>query len=398
MKRSTIINVVKLMAVAALLWFVLASIRWRDEIITTRGEQTVATVHGKIEGPWDEASVRFRARDAEVVTTVVPGDQADGTRIEVAAGFLTYVRNLDWWLFALGALCYFVSASFSAIRWWWLLRVNNLPVTMFEAWRFTWIGVFFNNVVPGQTGGDVIKAVYIVKHCKNGNRVAAGVSVIVDRILGLGSLAMLAAIAVLFALDRFGTLALGIWGVLTGVFAIGIVAFSRRIRRTIRLDAILKLLPLSGLLRKVDHAIYHYRGHTLGIGVWMVAGMASHVLSVLSVALIGEALSVGMPMFEYFVLVPIINIASAVPVGPNGWGIGEAMFGYLFGAYGAPFITAFDPVAVMRTRGVALSLVYRIHLTLWSLLGGLLAMVEKDKVTQADMEQELAEPPLAADR
>lgn len=390
MKRSTVINAAKLVAVAALLWLVLASIRWRDGMTTMRGETTVAVVAGAIEGPWDEGEVRFRPEGAEAAISIVSGDQADGTRVEVTPGFLTYVRNLDWWLFALGALCYFVSASFSAIRWWWLLRVNDLPVTMLEAWRFTWIGVFFNNVVPGQTGGDVIKAVYIVKHCKNGNRVAAGVSVIVDRILGLGSLAMLAAIVVLFALDRFANLALGIWGVLTGVFVIGVLAFSRRIRRAVRLDALLKRLPLSGLLRKIDNAIYFYRGHATGIALWMVAGMASHILSVLSVALIGAALSVGMPTFEYFVLVPIINIASAVPLGPNGWGVGEALFGYLFGVYGAPFITAFDPVAVMRTRGVALSLVYRIHLTLWSLLGGLLALLEKDRVTQADMQQELS--------
>jgi uncharacterized membrane protein YbhN (UPF0104 family) len=213
--------------------------------------------------------------------------------------------------------------------------------------------------------------------------------VIVDRILGLGSLALLAALVVVFRLDRFGSLAVGIWSGLAGVLALGVLAFSRRIRRAIRLDALLKRLPLSGLLRKIDNAIYFYRGHTAGIALWMVAGMASHVLSVLSVSLIGQALAVGMPMFEYFVLVPIINIVSAVPLGPNGWGVGEALFGYLFGVYGADFITAFDPVAVMRTRGVALSLVYRIHLTLWSLLGGLLALLEKEKVTQADVQHEL---------
>lgn len=389
MKRGTWLNLLKFACVAGLLWLVLANVGWNDTRTVHDGDAKTTTI-GRIEGAWDEPVVRFRPDGSSQVEAVRPGVQADGREIEVSPGFLTYVRNIDWWLFALGALCYFVSASFAAVRWWWLLRVNHLDVTPFEAWRFTWIGVFFNNFVPGQTGGDVVKAVYIVKHCKGGNRVAAGVSVLVDRILGLGSLAMLAALVVLFALDRFGTLALGIWGVLLGVLLLGCVAFSRRIRKAVGLDAIVRRLPLSGLLKKIDQAIFFYRGHTLGIALWMVAGMASHVLSVLSVALIGYAMSLGMPMFEYFVLVPIINIVSAAPLGPNGWGVGEAMFGHLFATYGTSFVVAAEAAKVMYTRGVALSILYRIHLTMWSLLGGLLVLMERDRVTQADVEQELA--------
>lgn len=388
MKRRAAINLLKLACVAALLWLVLANVGWRDSRTVHHGDSRTTTF-GTIVGAWDEPVVRFRPDDGGEVQELRPGPQADGTSVDVAPGFLTYVRNINWWLFALGALCYFVSASFAAIRWWWLLRVNHLDVTPFEAWRFTWIGVFFNNFVPGQTGGDVVKAVYIVKHCKDGNRVAAGVSVLVDRILGLGSLAMLAALVVLFALDRFGELAIGIWGVLAGVVLLGCVAFSRRVRKAVGLDAIVRRLPLSGLLKKIDQAIYFYRGHTVGIGVWMVAGMASHVLSVLSVAFIGQAMSLGMPTFEYFVLVPIINIVSAAPLGPNGWGVGEAMFGHLFATYGAGFVAVADGAKVMYTRGVALSILYRIHLTLWSLLGGLLVLLERDRVTQAEVEQEL---------
>lgn len=391
MTRSPWFTVLKLAAVAGLLyWAVSNNIRWRDTQIVTANKQVVSETTGVIEGAWDEAEVAFRADGAAAVTRVRPGPQPDGRDLQIAPGFPTFVRNIDWWLFGLGALCYFISASFAAFRWWWLLRVNQLSVTPFEAWRFTWIGVFFNNFIPGQTGGDVIKAVYIIKHCKGGNRVAAAVSVLVDRILGLGSLALLAAVVVLFALDRFAELALVIWAVLGAVALLGVVAFSRRIRKLIGLDALLKALPLSGLLKKIDQAVYFYRGHTLGIGAWVVVGTLSHVLSVLSVALIGQAMSLGMPMLEYFVLVPIVNIISAVPLGPNGWGVGELAFGHFFATYGAGFITAADPAMVMRTRGVALSLVYRIHLTLWSLLGGLLVLLEKDRVTAKDVERELA--------
>ena len=324
------------------------------------------------------------------------GSRADGSAEFVTAGFPTYLRNLNLLLFAAGALLYCFSVVFSGTRWWWLLRVNDLRVSWWEAQRFTWIGLFFNNVVPGQTGGDAVKALYIMKHCPGG-RLPALMSVLVDRILGLGSLALLGAVVVLFALDKdgFDTLALGVWSVLGVVAAIGVLAFSKRVRRTIRLDELLNKLParVSGVLRRVDTAVHYYRRYKGGIALWLVAGMLNHAVSVTAVMLIGQGLGVGMPALEYFVLVPVINIASAVPIGPNGWGVGEVAFRYLFGEYGAGYLTGMTverATFIMGTRGVALSVLWRVHLTLWSLLGGVLMFFERDRVTLHEIEEEVA--------
>ena len=100
---------------------------------------------------------------------------------------------------------------------------------------------------------------------------------------------------------------------------------------------------------------------------------------------------VGMPAFEYFVLVPVINIASAIPIAPNGWGVGELLYGYLFAEHGAQHLVGVtDAAAAMRTRGVALSLLYRAVLTAFSCLAGLLVLFEKDRVTRADIDREVA--------
>jgi glycosyltransferase 2 family protein len=243
--------------------------------------------------------------------------------------------------------------------------------------------------VPGQTGGDLIKAVYVMKRC-HANRPAALVSVIVDRVMGLGSLSLLAAGAVLFYLDdpEFRFLALAIWGVLLLVLLLGIMAFSRRIRSLIRLTALLQKLPggFRNILERVDQAVFFYRGHKLAMSLWMLGGMGSHVINVLCVYFIGEALGMGVSLADYYVLVPVILIVSAVPIGPNGWGVGELMFGYLFPKYAASLATA----TVMFTRAVSLSLLYRIHLTLWSLLGGLILALTKDRVTRQDVEDQVA--------
>ena len=48
-----------------------------------------------------------------------------------------------------------------------------------------------------------------------------------------------------------------------------------------------------------------------------------------------------------------------------------------------------DLSATQLATGVALSVLYRLHLTFWSLLGGVFVLFEKDRVTRADVAREV---------
>ncbi len=392
--KKHLVTVIKLLLVAALLWFAFRKVPFDDQLTFSMGDKTVAEEIVTIRGPWNVDRVQVVRAGSDVPTEVVRGVQADGRTLDVVPAFLTYWRNLDPWLFVLGAFCYFVTVLIAGARWWWLLRANGTGVTLAETLRYTWIGVCFNTVMPGSVSGDLIKAIYIMKRCP-GHRVPVLVSVIVDRVLGLASLALLGAVVVLFALDRFRDVALVIWGVILLVGLMFVFAFSRRLRQLIRLNALLDKLPhkVNHLLRMVEQAVYFYRNHAGVIVGSLATGIVNHVIAVLSVMFMGQSLGVGMPPLEYFALIPIVNIISAVPLTPNGWGIGEAVYRHLFGTYGAAYVTgAVDQVqaaATMGTRGVALSLLYRIHLACWSMVGGVFVLLEKDRVTKADIEREV---------
>jgi len=43
----------------------------------------------------------------------------------------------------------------------------------------------------------------------------------------------------------------------------------------------------------------------------------------------------------------------------------------------------------MGTRGVALSVLYRLHLTAWSLFGGLFVFFGRDRISKAEIEHEI---------
>ena len=194
-------TLIKLLFVAGLMWFVLSQTPWRDSYEVRSLDGTVLeTVHGRIVGPWDAPQVRF-VPDGKDEVRLMDGITVNDKTAHVLPSLQTYWLHLDVWLFLAGALCYLLAATFAITRWWWLLKANDLPVGYWDATRFAWIGIFFSSIVPGQTGGDAIKAVYVMKRCR-GDRVAALVSVIVDRVMGLGSMSLLAAVAVLFYLGE----------------------------------------------------------------------------------------------------------------------------------------------------------------------------------------------------
>jgi len=376
--RKLLYTLVKLAFVAAVLFYVFQSIQWRDQLqqLNTQGEVT-AQQAGDIVGPWDGAKTDFLRADGNMITV----SSMAGSLQHVTPGLVTYLRNINLTLFLLGCLFYSFSIIFSGSRWWWLLRANGLAVSWGRALRYTWIGLFCNNFIPGQTGGDVIKAVYVMRFCHQ-DKLRSVFSVIVDRLLGLGSLVLLSALITIFQVQRFPFITASVWGIMVLGLCFVVLLFSRRVRGFFRFDQISKKLPtkIAHLLIQLNEAALLYHNHYRSLILWWLAGMSSHSAVVVGTLLIGVSMHVGMPTAEYFILVPVINMVSSIPIAPNGWGIGEAMFGQLFSMYGAGYLQhVVNPELVMRTRAVALSILFRSQSTLWSLLGGLFMLMERDK-------------------
>jgi hypothetical protein len=387
MNRSSLVVLLKILVVAILLGVIFSAIAWQDSYtrLSAKGDP-IETVAGRILGPWDTDPVRFQAQGSTTPIDLQKGRQIDGTTITVAPGFLTYLRNLDLALFAAGAALFFAFAVILNSRWWFLMRANGLGVRFLEAQQFGWIGFFFNNVLPGATGGDVIKAVYIVRRC-SGDKVRAVVSIVVDRILGVLSLLFVGSLASLLAMDRFPVFASTLWLTGLGTLCFCLLLISPGLRALLRFDALVSRLPqrVGGIVTELDQAVLHYRGHLVGIGGWILASPAIYTLFVGSYYCMSQALGVGIALTDLFFIVPVASVIQGIPIAPAGWGIGEAAYGALIGKFGAATLPGIpDAEQVMRTRGVALSVLHRVHVAAWSLLGGLAVLVDRNAHPQDD--------------
>ena len=296
--------------------------------------------------------------------------------------------HLGTWLLGLATI--FLGTCIAIVRWHMLMRSVGLDSRAWPAFRIGWIGVFFNNVLPGLTGGDLAKALYITReHPKQ--RTDAVISVIVDRIVGIVALALIAAVVIPFDFDRYRQVALGIYGFL-GAAAIGsVLVLSRRVKA--RLRGLMERFGRKGgsdgnsLLSKIDRAvsIYRHRGRMLCTALAM--SFAVHMLLIVGISFFADALAHGalspgelhgetaqqreaelaalgsLGLRVHCSLIPIIMIISSLPIAPAGIGVGEAAFVYFYGLVG-----------VAQSEATALSLTYRFTTIVISLFGGLLLL------------------------
>ena len=90
----------------------------------------------------------------------------------------------------------FLFVLVGGLRWYLLLIGLRLPVAFSHVVRLQMIGLFFNVAMPGAVGGDLIKAVYVVRGSKLAGKTSAMLSVLVDRVTGLIGLFLIAAMVI----------------------------------------------------------------------------------------------------------------------------------------------------------------------------------------------------------
>jgi len=431
--RRHLVAVLKVLVGGGILWFIAGQMTIDDEVRTAgrvvkgreleiAGEVRLRTDAGELAGPWnlaDSPVIRRRGdrwrvdgqegdalvfdgavslvvdglRESVLLSDVAmaEGGEEDGwveQTLDVREGLATIYGRITAGQYLLAMLCILGMYLCGIKRWQILLRAQGIPVTFFESMRFTFIGFFFNNVVPGMTGGDVVKAVMIARAHK-GRGPDAVSTVIVDRVVGLLVLAGLAAVVLLFALDTYGTIARWVFLMLACAAALMFFFLSRRVRKWLRIDRLLKRLPGSDALQRLDQAFLLYRSKGKEMALCVAISLVSHMFNIASVWILGVGLGVDAAhglsepaLLTYVVVVPIIMIVAAVPALPGGWGIGEAAFGYFFRTVGIHNLSL----------SVGLSVLHRFSMLLWSLLGGVFLFLSRREAREAMREAESMEP------
>ncbi len=372
--RKTLVTAIRLIAGFGILAFVLSGLPWNDRLQWTDAQGEVVDVPGVIEGDWKIEAIEFlpaklpvldanwpeRLRSAQTNRQTVAVARGQGPEsFDWKPGMPRAFREMDRGGLVQAMALFSAAMVLVVTRWWRLLSVAGCPTSWFNAFRLTFLGMFFNLVVPGLTGGDLVKGVVVAKENPT-RRADALVSVVVDRLLGLTVLAALAMVVILFVGGAFTELRAPLL-LLLGVAAVAIFLYAnKKLRKTLGLSALVDRLPFGEKLRSLDRAGLLYLAHPFEVGVAVVLSLANHVLIVLGVFMLGRAFGVQVVnLTDYLVLTPVANIVSALPVAPGGWGLGEYAYKFLFEMIGAS-----------GAMGVAVSVTFRLCQLVFGLIGG----------------------------
>ena len=270
----------------------------------------------------------------------------------------------------------FFGAAIGITRWRRLLAIAGCETKWSTAGRLTLLGYFFNLIVPGLTGGDVVKAVLAVREHPE-RRADALMSVIVDRGLGLIVLVGLATLVVLLPDTRFAAVRIPVVLTFVGMLVALWLFLHPLPRRLLRIESILARLPQKERIRSLDRALRIYGAHPFEIMVAVVLSVINHASLAYGLFELGRAFGdQQLGYFEYLGVASIANTISSVPIAPGGWGVGEAAYASLFHLLGAP-----------TTLGIAVSVTYRLLMMVLGLFGGIFLLLPSGRDVRHDLER-----------
>jgi hypothetical protein len=219
-----------------------------------------------------------------------------------------------------------------ALRWRVLLRPLGVSVPFVNLLHFVSIGVLANMFLLGSVAGDAVRGLYAWRATgRTGDRIA--VSLLADRLSTMFALLFICLMFSMFNWRRIQqvpaleALAMStVIAVMACAIAVGALFASPRLVSVF--EAHLSRWPLVANLFNRSHAlILTLRTNPLALLVAFVLALTTQILSVFGVLILAEAIKIGtLGGSDLILAVPLTLAVNALPLTPNGIGIGEVAF------------------------------------------------------------------------
>ena len=283
-----------------------------------------------------------------------PGSQGFGLKDALA-------RPIQLVPLAMATIIYSVAIVFTFLRWYTLVRAQELPFSLSSAFRLGLVGLFWNTFLPGSVGGDLVKAAFLIR--EQDRRTVAVATVLIDRALALwGILFLVPFLGGLFWIcgepvvcdDAYLQTLILSSGV---IFAVSIVLWAvlgflpawRAERFANRLEKIRRVGPSAA---EFWRAVWMYRAKGVSVAIAFMLSLCTQFCLVLAIYFTAQIFQnpaeLAIPSLAlHFLLVPIGIAVQALFPSPGGVGGGEFIFGWLY----ARVDPSMEPAGVLASLG-----------------------------------------------
>jgi uncharacterized membrane protein YbhN (UPF0104 family) len=267
-----------------------------------------------------------------------------GLKLAISGGLLYWAfRSVDlgavgahlarveivWIAAALAALA--AQLAVAGQRWAWIATKLGAPLPPGRAIRYSAIAAFFNQALPSTVGGDAMRA-WLLGRAERHWKLAI-YSVIVDRIAGVGFLAVVVAACLPWSLEliaapegRAAVFVIGLGGVAGLVIGLAL-GFVRPGAGLMGLRLARFAFEIAAAARKV------LLDRSRGIGI-AFASILIHLLTVAAAWCLARAIAITPNALNMLILIPPVMLISMIPISIGGWGIREGAMVVAFGYAG----------------------------------------------------------------
>jgi glycosyltransferase 2 family protein len=235
------------------------------------------------------------------------------------------LRHARYYWVVAGILAYVVVEIAAALRWQVLLKVQGIRLSLPRLSGLFLIGMFYNQFLPGGTGGDIIKSYLLLK--ETDRKAGALLAVVFDRFIGLVALVAITATLVSLRFD-----------LLSQTYETRRYLWLLLVLLSTSIASLLASFLISGfnLFHLLPHkfpgreklieiaAAYHlYARHWVATLIAFGASLVAHLATFATFLCAAYALRADVVVTNFFAVMPIERTISALPISFAGVGVRE---------------------------------------------------------------------------
>ena len=241
---------------------------------------------------------------------------------------------------AVAIIAYLLVEIAAGVRWHILLKVQKIYLSAPRVAGLFLIGMFYNQFLPGGTGGDIMKSYLLLKETP-GKATGALLAVVFDRLVGLVGLICITGTLVVLRyrwLTQFQETRNLVWVLLAVLASAVLMLLTSFVVSGLNLAHKLpqrfpgreKLIELSAAYHLYAH---HWRATLFAFGASLIA----HLSTFATFLFVAYAFRAQVAVIDFFAIMPIERTISSIPISFAGVGLREKIFQImLHGLCGVP--------------------------------------------------------------
>jgi uncharacterized protein (TIRG00374 family) len=272
-----------------------------------------------------------------------------------------YIKGAGWGLLFLGFAVNTLSYLLGVYRWKMYLDGAGVHLPFKRVLISFSGGLFFNLFLPSTIGGDLVKGFDLAMYTKKPKEIVA--SMLLDRLSGYAAMVLISVTSVLlgYHLVNNPVVILVIGAVTLVLLCAFLTLFNNFIFETIKKLLSRKGGRIAAGLQRLHQEIYLFRSRKMLLMKNFMLSLVIQGAGPLVFYIIALSLGLKTSVIYFFVLVPLIQSITMLPISIGGWGLREQSTNFFFAMVG-----------IDKNMSVAISLLSSFYVTIVSIMGGIL--------------------------